>query len=446
MKTVRWLLAIGAGAAAATLGQPARAEIGARCAGAAECASGETCLTPGSGAVGGEGPAGGMCTKPCTTGPECGTGICVTVDNAGTAFCFEACTFGPPGTTTFDPGKCHARPEFSCSPLWNDSGISCTGPSDCASGQFCYGTCYDLIPTCQPVCNADRDCGPGLYCNPATGYCAAAPRTGLELGAACTLPGDGATDGCRGSCQGVVDESGASVGNICFEPCTNGAPYQCGWAGPGTGPAVGYCLYTSSAIVNLAGYGDRGSCGAMCDCNSDCLNPDSICSPLGNFELEQTLQRRGYCLPVAKGPNAPVGITECPEDAGAPLDPSCVFGRTKACRGANGCIGSRLCGDGGYGDCVCAAGPLDAGTDGGADAGTDAGADAGPDAPSDAPPDAPADTSTDGSDPAQRAVPLEEAGCACAAPSPSAGGRGWLAAAGAALALAFNRRRRSARR
>lgn len=419
----------------------ASAELGARCASVGECGSGETCLTAGSGAFDGGGPAGGVCTKACVDAADCGGNVCVTINAGGDAFCFESCAFGPPGTSAFDPVKCHGRSEMSCMALWNPTAVTCATAAECSAGQHCFGTCYDLIPTCQPSCNADTDCGPGLHCDPGASTCVPAPKAGLGLGAACDLPGDGSTDACRGWCGGVVDETGASMGSICFENCTNGAPNQCGWAGPGSGPAAGYCLYANSAIISQFGVGDRGSCGALCDCDSDCLNPNAICFPLGNFELEQTLERRGYCFPTVPGPNAPVGIPECPEDAGAPLDPRCVFGATKACRGPGGCVGSRLCLDGGYGECTCAPSPPDSGPDAPPDAPTEAGeagADAGTDA---AAGDASADATSDGSVPAQRAVALEEAGCACATPgSPGRRPSGLAAFAAAALVLAGRRR------
>jgi len=153
-------------------------------------------------------------------------------------------------------------------------------------------------PVCLPQCNSDADCGGDLFCDPSDGLCRTTQKTGKGIGEPCTPPGEGGTDECRGRCVSFIAESGgAPLTSMCAENCTAGSLPSCGWAGPSQGTADAYCLFTSTVVADRggAGLGDLGSCGQLCNCNGDCLNPELICVSLENADFERALGRPGYC-------------------------------------------------------------------------------------------------------------------------------------------------------
>ncbi len=208
----------------------------------------------------------------------------------------QGCGFGPASLQQFSPYKCHGRPEMACAPLFSDTGTPCSGGS-CPSGHICgtTNTCLQVIPACLPQCNSDADCGGGLYCDPSDGLCRSTPTTGKAVGAACNQ--QATVDECKGNCIGIVDSSAQVVTTMCAENCTWGALPACGWNGPASGAAPAACLFASTVIFDGGGpgFGDRGSCGQLCNCNSDCLNPAFICSGFGDATLEAAYGKKGFC-------------------------------------------------------------------------------------------------------------------------------------------------------
>ncbi len=284
------------------------ANLGAACTSNANCGGGLICATASSGMLGGGGPAKGLCTADCTND----TSVCqnfgfnaVCLDyGGGASFCVESCAFGPSSLSAFNPNKCHGRQEVACTPLFSDTGVSCTSDTQCGGG-ICSGTCMDVIPGCLPSCNGDSDCGPGLYCDPATGLCGTSPKTGLPVGQTCTQPTGTGTDACRGTCTNIQGSSGP-VTSICTEHCTLGAYPSCGWSG--TGPANAACLFTNTAIKD-PGYGDAGSCGQLCNCNTDCSDSNFVClawTGANASSIEAAYQKKGYC-----GAAGGSGLTTC---------------------------------------------------------------------------------------------------------------------------------------
>jgi len=231
----------------------------------AECGAGLTCITTNATVFDGEGPAKGYCTTDCAAdNTVCGQfdpkSVCLQYDN-GKAYCMEGCTFGPASLPQFDPSKCHGRQEVACRPLFD------------SVGNF-------TVAACLPQCNASSDCGTGLSCNPRTGLCTTTSPIGKSVGETCVQALDGGTEECKGFCTGIVHQSSQQPFTyVCTEGCTTGASPSCGWAGPGTTPAPAACLFSSTVIIDNGGpgLGDLGSCGQLCDCNSDCKSSAFVC-------------------------------------------------------------------------------------------------------------------------------------------------------------------------
>ncbi len=312
----------GGGGTAGTTGDT---RLGRACATDAECGDGLQCVKADSGKFGGGGPAGGYCTTECSADAGlCSAfatnAICLNYGEEGStgqSYCIQGCSFGPDSLTAFDENKCHGRPDLSCSPLFNDTGTACNAGA-CPTGQICgdTNTCLDIIPACLPQCNSDTDCGAGLFCDPSDGACKTTQKTGKPLGSTCVQDLDAAVDECRGNCIGFVHQSGQDPFTyMCAENCTLGAEAACGWAGPTSGlPAPAGCVFTSTIILDNggAGFGDRGSCGQFCDCNSDCLNPDLVCTAWTNPQAASYYQKKGYCSdPLKEDGGMDPGIPTC---------------------------------------------------------------------------------------------------------------------------------------
>jgi hypothetical protein len=278
----------GSGATGGTGGGSSR--LGRACAADAECGDGLQCVKADSGLFDGEGPAKGYCSTDCSSEETIcaqfavsgSTPVCVGMES-GSAYCFEGCSFGPDSLTQFDNDKCHGRQEVACAPLTDGAGTFTSA-------------------ACLPQCNSDTDCGGGLHCNPKTGGCTTTVVTGAALGSTCIQPtaDSGTTDPCRGTCIGFVHQSGQDPFTyMCAENCTLGAQNSCGWAGQGTGPSPAACLFVSTLILDNggAGFGDRGSCGQLCNDNCDCSNPDLVCTAwTGAAEGNKGFfQKNGYC-------------------------------------------------------------------------------------------------------------------------------------------------------
>lgn len=303
--------------------------------------------------------AHGYCTLPCTNNCAALGSDAVCHDFGSASFCVRACSFGPIGLTTFDPNKCLGRPDVACAPTYAASSLdlSCTLDAQCLTGQKCGDTqrCLDLVPVCLPSCNSDADCAAGLKCDPLDGLCRATVPTGKKIGEECTptsaagdasgtggtTSADAAADGgsreCRGSCLEIAAQAGAPA-YMCTESCTFGAFPSCGWGpsldggtldsgtfdsaadapaggnggnggnkgsgGAGTSDgastanrADAFCMFASPEVRNGGGpsAGDRGSCGQLCDCNTDCLHPRMICRDFANVTIQQLLGRTGFC-------------------------------------------------------------------------------------------------------------------------------------------------------
>lgn len=274
--------------------------LGRRCVSDAACGDGMVCVTSDSTLIGGQGPAKGICTADCSGfGNTCANfgpdAVCIRFDG-GAAFCMEGCSFGPRALTTFESSKCHGRPEMACSPFTDGSA--------------------NVIPTCLPRCNSDADCE-GLFCDPTTGLCDTEPSTGAPVGTPCDTSGPNT---CRGTCNRFFIGTMGDTTSMCGEQCTTGAgnvgEASCGWAGPGSGVADAFCLFSFGLITSQGGpgYGDLGACAPLCDCNDDCANKDLVCRPIEDTEFTNATGRLGVCAsPAVESDGGPAPqLTTCP--------------------------------------------------------------------------------------------------------------------------------------
>ncbi|MBK7586084.1 MAG: hypothetical protein IPI67_38605 [Myxococcales bacterium] len=271
-------------------------KLGAVCSADADCGEGLTCLTATSTQIVGQGPAGGLCTKACAADPT----VCASIkpsakcigfpDQASTTrFCLEQCDFGDPGTAK--ASKCHGRVDMGCSP------IIIPGLGEAAR-------------VCLPNCNSDEDCGTGLFCDPGSGLCSATAPSGDPVGTPCSQ----SNDTCRGFCEKLDLPATSGSTTLCAERCTAGAIAEsktsCGWNKATATAAPATCIYYPGAVT-VPGFGDRGACGQLCDCNADCKATGLVCQPLPT-PLDALFKRKGQCsAPVKVDGGTSPGIPVC---------------------------------------------------------------------------------------------------------------------------------------
>jgi hypothetical protein len=286
---------------------PKSTRLGRACATDAECGDGLTCVKADSGMFDGEGPAKGMCTTDCSNdgevcaqfrGANAPAPICVPLQS-GMSFCFEGCEPSA-GELAVDPNKCHGRPEMACAGIGSGEG---------------------WLSVCVPQCNADSDCGGGIFCNPRTGGCSTTQVTGAPVGSACAAPnGDAGPSECRGSCQAVMQGDVGPFTYACTERCTIGIGMGCGWQGLGSSVAPGACLLLLAGVELPFAHGNLGACAQLCDDDCDCSNPDLVCNAWTGAQAQANkdyYQRNGFCIaPLPEDGGASTGIT-CGSDSGS---------------------------------------------------------------------------------------------------------------------------------
>jgi hypothetical protein len=154
-------------------GVPARAAVddgtlGSKCAADGDCTGGLECVVVGEAFS--RAPAGGLCTAPCLLDDECKphgeTALC------SGSFCLEGCKTNTTTGPTLDPTKCHGREDMAC------IGFRCIVPGDTG--------CLETVDACMPMCAADEQCGPGLFCSHgAASVCQNTQPAGAPPGTAC---------------------------------------------------------------------------------------------------------------------------------------------------------------------------------------------------------------------------------------------------------------------
>jgi hypothetical protein len=211
----------------------------------------------------------------------------------GERYCVQACTTGGAGSP-----KCREREDVACSLVGLRPGTtSCESTADCPSGSLCDPStlaCGQSVTGCVPLCAGDFQCESGQFCDFTTGLCVSAEPVGLPLGSACTHPQGGADP-----CQGFCDTGSDGQHGVCEALCIlQSSLAGCGWDGRAGAPD-NVCLFgTVLSPPGDAVFGDVGICGALCDCNADCLRTGDYCVDESGGDVKSVWNRQGYCRPL----------------------------------------------------------------------------------------------------------------------------------------------------
>lgn len=219
--------------------------LGAACTTSDEC-GGLPCVVPDPSSDP-SGFAGGMCTLSCQDADVCEE--LVPEARCVLGYCLEPCERGPTDLDQFDPDKCHGREDVACYQRLEGGAVR---------------------NLCLPNCNADADCGEGMYCEPGEGYCRPFLPEGAPDGTMCTTDVE-----CLGVCWGATP----AERGVCARRCTLGHLPSCDW--DGSSPATHACAIPQEPDV--AGMGDGGYCGLLCDCDDDCISATTVCVPFGDL-------------------------------------------------------------------------------------------------------------------------------------------------------------------
>lgn len=294
---------------------PKQSHLGQNCVKDSDCGDenlqciGSTDLSDGTGVP------KGLCTMPCVDGNDCldkyDNSYCFEF-NTNDHYCIEGCTTGALGSP-----KCHERDEIACSLIGLiPRTTSCDTSSDCGSQQLCdsqSGTCGDIVTGCVPLCAGDFDCGDKEYCDFETGMCTKTKPTGLPHGAVCTPPKGNAQDPCQGFCDAGSDPTQGICESLCV---LSQALAGCGWDGSTPNPD-NVCLFgTILSPPGDAVFGDVGICGALCDCNDQCLREGDVCIDETGQDVEQIWGRKGYCRALDTSESIKDTFQDCPAGVG----------------------------------------------------------------------------------------------------------------------------------
>lgn len=280
------------------------------------CPNADDCVgVSGAGAVtkacvphtGGNGALG----SPCTSNPECASGICVEITGQGTV-CSQRCTVStqdcPSSYTCVNSsmgGLC--IPGGAPPPSPKKVGDSCSDHAECASG-IC--ALHDTKRLCSAPCNPGT-CSAGFDCLPVAGTnksaCIGHPVAKKKLGEPCTGHADCETSLCAPT----------NAGQVCISLCTLGQAGAC----PSSFDCVPISNNTKGACVP-SGTSSKGSLGDPCTAHDGCQS--NLCADFaGNQLCTQECQPAagcpgGYeCLPASptKSVCAPTGKTNA-DDGG----------------------------------------------------------------------------------------------------------------------------------
>ena len=273
--------------------------LGKSCITDAVCGPGLTCVSASDDFRGSDaGPAGGLCTKECETDAEClafaADAVCGTVAEVPLTNAYptrpvpRVCLLGCDLGTNGGLAKCQNRRDLACRPFAAPDSVECGEDLSCPGDSVCFRTrCRRLA--CGPRCNDNDDCEAGRYCDPVSGLCSANEPDPIPWGRECNDLA--ASPGCGGgSCLVTFadfdGEGGAPTMRVkgnCTQTCTLGQP---------CGEGQGACVRPRSEPF---GAGDVGYCTPLCNCDSECVNPEDRCLPWENEAYEATFGSRGRC-------------------------------------------------------------------------------------------------------------------------------------------------------
>ncbi len=258
--------------------------VGAACRSDADCGTGLGCITAAGRELAGSGPAGGYCSAACRSDAACQSldpaSQCIGL--AGQNVCARTCESRAPKAGV---SKCLGRTDLMC--------VSVAARRQEPPGA---GPQPGL---CVPACQSDAQCGPGLFCNLASGLCDSVRPSGDPLGSPCTGPD---------SCAGGVCLPLNGFESVCSAFCRFGGP-GCGFDASAAQPGA-VCAFTQ---VPDEAVGDRGLCLALCQTALDCHETGAICIPTA-----QGSDTRTCVVPVAQEPAPGTGVPigkACSEDA-----------------------------------------------------------------------------------------------------------------------------------
>ncbi len=285
--------------------------LGDACQNEQDCAAELDCVTSSGRMLAGASPGGGLCTLGCRTDDDCRNvaegARCVSFDHEHrSSVCLEGCTTGVAG----EP-KCHERIDMACGLLGLiPTNRACERPEDCGPAELCSmgmepRRCSEAVTGCLPSCGGDAACATGTFCDLASGLCVPEPPSGRPVGALCDP--HAMANQCNGFC--LPTSNGGDEG-LCTAFCTL-APRAigCGW--DGSLPADSACLFATRLSKDV-GVGDVGLCGALCDCDDDCLAADDRCVDDSGGEVLAIWGRAGYCRPLLGGESEADAIGACP--------------------------------------------------------------------------------------------------------------------------------------
>lgn len=260
-----------------------RLPVGASCSTDADC-GGLTCLkSTDTVPTFGGGPAGGYCTRECTPASTDAGAL-----NSAQATCSAINPLAD--CVRLDASTLKAYCFLSCLPGQFPQAYKCGGRADLA--------CYPLSSSlgfCTPTCSTDADCG-SRKCDLGSGYCTDPKPAGAPMGTPCG-PGS-ALEAKGGKCDGFCLDASPSPNGpplmFCSGQCVLGE-FGCGTRLNASGVAVpgpGVCAIPQSPASSTS---DSAFCAQACDCDGDCLDPDTVCAKYADPPIPGL--KYGACIP-----------------------------------------------------------------------------------------------------------------------------------------------------
>jgi hypothetical protein len=268
--------------------------------------------------MGGTTPVGGACSASTTCLSNHNDPYCFRESGGSPGgYCSEACNL------TVD--DCAAGSFCADFGGVGDCLKSCTVSTDCRAGYTCQMAGTTGRMACLASCTDNAQCTTTLYCDLATGQCAAAPSCGngvVEQGEACDPP-DGIN--CNATCQLITAVCGNSMvqaGEQCDPPQANVCDAACQWIVP------------AGWTCTAAYYGSNDGCDCGCgvkdpDCADLLVGTCTYCNSTGSCNglaacpgvINPT--NNVACTPVTCGDGMVQGTETCDPPQAGTCDATC---------------------------------------------------------------------------------------------------------------------------